>query len=68
MARSLAEAETRVGAADRDFPRHARFSLRVGAARVGAMHEAERPVERVNLLTLTTCSECRPCCVMSQCG
>jgi hypothetical protein len=36
--------------------------------RIGAMHEAERSVERVNLLKLITSSECRPRGVRSQYG
>jgi hypothetical protein len=53
---------------DRGSPRHARLRVRVSAARIGAMREAKRPVERVNLLKLITSSECRPRRVRSQCG
>ena len=56
----------RIGFAERRSPRHAGFSVPVSAVRVGAMHEAERPVERVNLLKLITSSECRPRRVRSQ--
>jgi hypothetical protein len=58
----------RLGDANRDFPRHARLRVRLSAARIGAMREAKRPVERVNLLKLTTACECRPRRVRSQCG
>jgi hypothetical protein len=43
-----------LGCADRSSPRHARFSLPISAIRVGAVHEAKRPVERVNLLNSST--------------
>jgi hypothetical protein len=49
-------------------PRHAGFSGPVSTVRIGAMHEAERSVERVNLLKLITSSECRPRGVRSQYG
>jgi hypothetical protein len=58
----------RLGWTDRSSPRHAQLSVPVSAVRIGAMHEAERPVERVNLLKLITSSECRPHRVRSQCG
>jgi hypothetical protein len=58
----------RIGFAERRSPRHAGFSVPVSAVRVAAMHEAERSVERRNLLKLITASECRPRRVRSQCG
>ena len=39
-----------LGSAERSSPRHAQISVPIGAVRVGAMREAEPPVERVNLL------------------
>ena len=55
-----------LGRADRRSSRHAWFSVPVSAVRVGAVHDAERPVERVNLPKLITSSECRPRRVRSQ--